>query len=302
LWTRALPNGELAVGTPALSGSPTSGTVYAVGSFGRLHALDASTGAISWSAQLADDFLHRESSVLVAEGLVLVHTGAHISAINASTHAVAWTHPFVQSARAAMAGLATDGTRVFAIDGCHLVALMVNTGALSWDQPIGPVDAQCFRGPPDSRFPVVVSGTVYAWTYDGLTAFDTATGTVRWRTSNNAGGTPVGIAATENWIVLTHRSGPLWIFDQRTGALLGRTNDELAAYSSATITGDLALLWNTSGRLVAVDLLTMEQVWSSAAVGVSGDNSRPAVNAGRIYVYASDPSSTQSRLVALGPP
>jgi hypothetical protein len=302
LWTRALPNGEFAVGTPALSGSPLSGTVYVVGYLGRLHALDAATGAISWSVQLADDYLYRESSVLIAGDLVLVHTGAHITAVNASTHAIAWTHPFAQSRRGWMAGLAADGTRVFAIDGCHAVALTVSTGEPLWDQPIGPPDAQCFMLPPDSRFPVVVADTVYTWTYDGLTAFDTATGAVRWRTSNNAGGTPVGIAATENWIVLTHRSGPLWVHDRRTGALLGRTTDELAAYSAPAIAGDLALLWNSSGRLVAVDLLTLEEVWSSAVVGGSGNNSRPAINAGRVYVYASDTGFTQTRLVALGPP
>ncbi len=231
--------------------------------------------------------------MLVTGGLVLVHTGGHISAVSEATHAVAWTHTFVTSQRGHFSGLATDGTRVFAFDGCHLVAVAVSNGAPSWDQPIGTADAQCFTGPPDSRFSVVVADTVYAWTYDGLTAFDAATGAVRWRTTSNAGGTPAGIAVTENWVVLTNRSGPLWVYDRRTGALLGKTSDQLAAFSPPTIAGDIAFVWNTSGHLVAVDLLSLEQVWSSAAIGGGGNNSRPAVNAGRVYVYALDGTFTQ---------
>ncbi len=302
LWTRALPNDERAVGTPVLSGSPTAGTVYVVSSTGRLHALNASNGVIAWSLQLAEDYLDRQSSVLVTGGLVLVHTGGHISAVNAATHLTAWTHTFATSQRTQISGLATDGTRVFAFDGCHVVAVAVTNGVPSWDEPIGPPDAQCFTGSPDSRFPVVVGDMVYAWTYDGLTAFDSATGAVRWRTSSNAGGTPSGIAATENWIVLTNRLGPLWVYDRRSGALLGHTSEQLAAFSAPTIAGDVAFMWNNSGQVVAVDLLTLEQVWTSPTVGVPGNNTRPAVNAGRVYVYATNSAYTQTRLSAVGPP
>jgi outer membrane protein assembly factor BamB len=63
---------------------------------------------------------------------------------------------------------------------------------------------------------------------------------------------------------------------------------------SATLVGDL-LVFRTNGRMTAIDLITMQHVWTSQPLGTAFTSGAVAIHSGRLYAYTDD-----GRVVGLG--
>jgi outer membrane protein assembly factor BamB len=243
---------------------------------------------------------------LVLNGKVFLQTGDEVTAVDTTTHEVAWSKPMPGSNTFLNSNVSSSGTSVFALDGCDVVALNQADGVEQWRARVPLTDMDCsgwwiFQGPGDKG--TVVSGdTVFAnFGFFGIAAFDVATGDVRWRANPPAHN--VTIAVTEQFVVADAFDDGISVLDRATGDLVGRLGpDKVSPRSGVTAVGDLVLYNTTEGRVGAVDLTTMEQVWTSSVVSAVAMPGRPVVSGGRIWGYSStDFNGTASQIVALGP-
>ena len=112
-------------GTPTLAG----GRVYAFGATGILNALDARTGALLWSNNVARDTNTKvpgwgfSSSPVVAEGVVVVAAAGNLAGYDATTGKQRWTGP--------RHGGSYSSPQLVTIDGVTQVVMMSTDGTTS---------------------------------------------------------------------------------------------------------------------------------------------------------------------------
>lgn len=112
------------------------GRVYTSGATGILNALDAKTGAVVWSRNVASEtntkvpFWGFSASPLVIDGLVIVATSGQLAAYDAATGNQRWVGPNV--------GNSYSSPHLVVIDGVKQVLLMSGTGVTS----ISPTDGK----------------------------------------------------------------------------------------------------------------------------------------------------------------
>ena len=142
------------------------GVLYAVSASARerherVHALDAATGAVRWTARVADD-------------------------------EVVWKAPY--PARYTDAALSVaDGTVHVSVEGRRLHALDARTGAVRWSVRTQVSANVLGRPDPSAAFPVAAGDTLLLGTGDGvLRAFDRRDGRPRWTVETGAPPAPVG--------------------------------------------------------------------------------------------------------------
>jgi outer membrane protein assembly factor BamB len=297
LWTTPAPTaGQIFEGTPTLVGSPTTGTIYAVTSDGLLVALSAATGVVAWSTQLPDvsSWGPTAAGPLAVGGRIVVQAGPEVTAVDTATHTVSWSHPLAAADPNQPTDASTDGSLVFVFDGCDVVAVHGSDGTEAWRSRVPRTVPLSCSGPFSYSFggeiaPVVSNGVVYATEYyHGVAAFNAHTGTVRWRQNLHASITAA--SATEQWLVLTSHEDGILVLDNQTGALVGQTGADLPpVQSGVTVAGDLLFYNDTNQRIAAVDLTTMQQVWTSSVLAPYGFvQNRPTIAKGRIYTYTGD--------------
>ncbi len=221
-------------------------------------------------------------------------------AVDTTARAVAWRFPL--GTGVAPHSASTDGTLAYAYSGCDVVAVRLTDGTEAWRTPLSWNGSGC-NSPevywPQFRVaPVVRDGTVYASSYaEGTAALDADSGAVQWRTRLFAfAPTPV---VTENWVVLTGAfQKALLVLDRETGEVVqSSTMDAVPDIdSSPTVVGDL-IVFRSDGRVRAVDLLTMQPVWTSGSLGTGFTAGAVSVHDGRLYTYTAD-----GRVVGLGAP
>jgi len=168
------------VGAATLSGrsaARASGpTVYAVSNEGVLHAVDAASGEIAWTADHLDQSSYpggHVSAPTVVDGTVFVGSvEGRLHAIDAVSGEDEWT--FVEPDESiASDPTVVDGTVYVGADDATLYAVDAATGDTEWtfDEPSAPVVSA----------PQVVDGTVFVGSNDtNLYAVDAATGDTEW--------------------------------------------------------------------------------------------------------------------------
>ena len=120
-------------GTPTLAG----GRVYAFGATGILNALDARTGVVLWSSNVARDTDTKvpvwgfSSSPLVAEGVVVVAAAGNLAGYDAATGKHRWTGP--------RHGGSYSSPQLATIDGVPQVVMMSAAGTTSVSPATGDV-------------------------------------------------------------------------------------------------------------------------------------------------------------------
>ncbi len=308
LWTTPLPGDEQVVGTPTLAGSAATGTLYAATTAGRLLAVRAGAGTVAWSTPLfdpAETLAQGGVSPTVVGGLVVVQTGDEVTAVRTATHAVAWSEPLPGADYYDLFAPSTDGSRIFVYSRCAVVALDPADGSQLWRSTIAAPTSSCERvvgtfGNQERVAPVVDDGVVYAnGIFTGAAAFDATTGAVRWR-ARLASTTPAPVV-TEHWLVFASGYGDtLTVVDKATGTIVA-TGSGYEVNSSLTVAGDLVLFRSNESRIRAVDLTTMESVWTSSSLDPTSGwffNPGPvAVSGGRVYAYTG-----HAKVVAFGGP
>ena len=308
LWTRAAPTaGQNFVASATLSGSSTTGVLYAFTADGLMVAINVATGVVAWSTQLPDfTFSNSGVSPVVVGGKVFLQTGDEVTAIDTTTHAVAWEHPLPGNDQYTDVSVSTSTTLVYALEGCDVVALAQTDGHEVWRGRVPKTVQNCagwsvyLRG---DISPVLDSGVVYMnMGYLGLSAFDASTGAVKWRRAPNANITTTTV--TEQWVIIASYGdgGGISVLDKTTGDIVDTISSTVVPVNSGvTVAGDLMLFTTQTGRVAAVDLPTMELVWTSSVLGPDAIFSRPTLTGGKIYSYADDYYGANYRIVGLGP-
>lgn len=309
LWTRAAPtSGALFRGTPTLVGSTSTGTLYVWSSDPEIHAVSAATGQVLWSTPLPDATGDPTSmSPLVVGNRLFVQTGNEVTAIDLTTHTVIWSVPMSSSNNYLHVSMSAYSTWIFAVDGCHVVALNQSDGSEKWRSLVPPKDQNCsdwfiFQGAGD-KATVVVDKTVYFnMDYLGVTAFNVTTGAVQWRATPPSSNTTMTV--TDQWVITAASDDGITVLDRFTGDVVGRIgSSDVSPRSGVTAVGNLILYGTTDGRVGAVDLTSMEQIWTSSVVSPDAHQSRPVVSGGKIFLYSNDYwGGDVYRVVGIGPP
>lgn len=189
--------------TPSHSGSaPTS----------HLHALDADTGQVRWTADLGtgEQAFHTQRPLLVDGRIYAVAPSGVLLALDAGSG-----RPFWQQRRGPILPLlvGASGSLVFAVMEGSLVALDAGTGDQRWQIPVGAGE----------RWALLAGETIYLAAEGYLAAVDASTGRERWRSRI---GQPVGpparlgdrayVATRDRLVALNGPSGSVrWVSSER---------------------------------------------------------------------------------------
>jgi outer membrane protein assembly factor BamB len=320
-----------------VSGGPavTGGVAYFGTSDGKVYALNATTGAVVWTATLGSDV---QSVPAVVGGYVYAGTAAgYVYALNAATGATAWTATAggeIQSSPSVVNGVLYIGSH----DGC-LYAFNATTGAQKWvvdnyvvsraspavdgnlvvtgydndellgvDATTGAVRWTTLLGGAIRTAPTIVDGVVFTGADDGdVYAVDGATGNILWQSpTSGVDGTVVrsspsvvdGSVYVESGETVP-MGGRVWAYDAATGALLWVHG--LGDYSTAAPAWANGVLFVASfdHKIYAFDSATGDKLWSLAP-GDRGINSQLAELNG--YVYVAALNGTLYALTDLTPP
>jgi len=139
----------------------------------------------------------------------------------------------------------------------------------------------------------VSGGTVYAAVYSTTAAFDAATGSLKWHTSDGGVGTP----AVSNGLLLFQGIGPSSNVVRALDALTGQERwTGSGSTGDVAVVGDLVLAANGSD-VYGYDIRTGVPVVDSGALSTNTLYTRPAVAGNRLLVPSAD-----GTIRALGPP
>lgn len=123
------------------SGTPTidAGLVYTVSKRGHVHCLDATTGAVKWAKNLAEETKSKmptwgfASSVFIDGQRAVINMGTHGVAFDKTTGRVLWTTGTAESGYATPVPFEQGGQRLYLIFAARdLVAVRADTGAKVW--------------------------------------------------------------------------------------------------------------------------------------------------------------------------
>ncbi len=253
-----------------------SGRLFVLNSAGLIRALDPVTGAQQWSRMLRGQWIF-DSDPTAHAGVVYVNAGGFdgtLYAVRGSDGALLWTAP----SRTGESAPAVDESGVYVNDGCHAIFAYTVAGEPKWA-----TTPSCIGG--GGRPPALHSGRLYAredgkWTnaYDAgtgafiaqypgwlapsldgdtgyfvlngaLSAYDLATGALRWRSARGYVTAPI---LANGLLYLGDANGRVYALRAGTGALhwyydTGTPLEVQEDYSS--------LLRNHSGLVVAAGRL-----------------------------------------------
>jgi outer membrane protein assembly factor BamB len=236
-------------------------------------ALNASTGATSWTFLKADDSF----PLAVANGIVYVGgEDGNIYALNANTGAKLWN--FTPAAAPSFI-VASGGVVYVGSNDDSVYALNASTGAKLWNVAV--------EGFPGSS--AVANGVVYVGISLGtgpgtVDALNANTGALLWKYAT--GGTVVSSPAVANGVVyVASNDGTLDALNASTGAKLWdfATGDSTGA--SPAVANGVVYVGSTDNNVYALNASTGAKLWTFNTGGIL--NSSPAVANGVVYVGTS---------------
>jgi outer membrane protein assembly factor BamB len=284
-WSVAINENSYVNSSPTIA----DGALYVGSSDANLHAFDASTGALLWSAPLHDVV---SSSPAVANGVVFA-TDGNLFAFDASTGSQLWEDDLSATSAYSSPAVA-NGVVYIGGHGGKVYAFSASTGAQLWSyNTVAPAFSS----------PAVVNGVVYIGSdYDisGPTFFalNASTGALLWEAGPDGGGynmtaTPAvvkGVVYVGNW----DYSGPdFFAYNASTGALLweaklGRVIDSAAAVANGVVYVETdGQYTHTENDIIAMNASTGAVLWSAVVPTSNGGGvimSAPAVANGVVYV------------------
>ena len=258
-----------------------NGVVYVGDNSGNFYALNASTGALLWSAS------NDAQSSAVANGVVYVGGGG-LYALNASTGALLWSYPvggIVLSAPTVANGVVYFGNVdenccVDVFNG--LYALNASTGALLWSYR---APGSIIYGPPGFVYSsaAVANGVVYFGSAnDNVYALNASTGAYLW--SYTTGYSVLDSPAVANGVVyFGSGDGKFYALNASTGALLwSYTTESSINSSSPAVANGVVYIGSEDDNVYALNASTGAKLWSYDT-GNKVESS-PAVANGVVYV------------------
>lgn len=265
VWERSLGLKEEGK-DPAFGGgvSVADGRVYATTGYGFAVALDATSGAELWRAEVGTPLRAAPS---VGEGRVLLMSqDSKLTALSADTGAQLWqvTATLEPAAILGPGGPAIDtGTVVAGFPSGELFALRVENGRTVWQDQLARTGRTTALGALSAivASPVIARGRVYAVGHAGrIVAIDLATGQRAWE--RNLGGVHTPVVAGEFIFVVTTEA-ELVALTRRDGKIrwvtrLKRYDNEkkksgVIAWAGPVLAGDRLWLVSSEGRMAEVD-------------------------------------------------
>jgi outer membrane protein assembly factor BamB len=199
--------GKIYVGTygyldtaKTLAGIPSSQSVIEHGEF---YALDESSGAVVWSHDFGDDYIHSSPSVYNGTVYVAAHNGT-LYAFDAGTGRVDWTYDLGYETDASPSIDPATGTVFIGTFGGHVFALDAGNGSLKWISAYyGPIYASA-----------AVSGNVlYDATQDGiLFALNVTDGSGLWTYKTGASEVFVSPTVADGHLFYATTDGDMFAF------------------------------------------------------------------------------------------
>ncbi len=236
----------------------------------KVHALNASTGALLWSFITGGAV---SSSPAVVNGVVYVGSEDHkVYALDASTGALDWSYT-TGGAVTSSPAVVNSVVYIGSLDD-KVYALNASTGALDWSYTTG---GEVFSSP------ALGNGLVYVGSDDHkVYALDAITGAVDWSftTGNNVDSSP---AVVNEIVYVGSNDNKVYALNGRTGAVLWSfTTDKAVGYSSPAVANGVVYVGSID-RVYALNASDGSLDWSYLIVDGSGIDS-PAVANGVVYV------------------
>ena len=170
---------------------------------GMFYALDGSTGAVVWSYDMGNDYIHSSPSVYNGTVFVAAHNGT-LYAFDAGTGRVKWTYDLGYESDASPSIDPATGTVFIGSFGGHIFALDAGSGSVKWVSAYyGPIYASS-----------AVSGNVlYGATQDGiLFALSVADGSGLWTYNTGASEVFASPAVADGHLFFATTSGDIFAF------------------------------------------------------------------------------------------
>ena len=280
-------------GSPAIAG----GLVVFASRDGHLYALEAATGRERWKLALGEELPFRwgwdfalSTPAVAGERLFVGSGSGEVLAVEAATGRVLWRHPTggrVRSSPTVAAGVVYVGS----FDG-HLYALDAATGAERWKFATEGTKLDSEEAGFDRRSiqssPAVTADQVVFGARDGsFYGVDRATGAQRWRMDHGMPWVIASPAVADGKAVVGSSDGRfVTAVDLAAGKELWRSRTGSNQLSSPAVAGDVIVVGDFSGAVIALDLRTGRELWRFLA----GDGvfSSPLVADGTIFVGSDD--------------
>ncbi len=300
IWARNLTPAEERAGEAAGGGLAASGgRLYVTTGYGRLHALDAASGAVLWTQEL--DAVPGAAPTVV-DGIVYVTSrDARGWAVDAGNGRVLWQIGATETGSATLGGAApaVSGRNVlFPFGSGELISALRQGGTELWTASIaGRRLGRAYAGITDvSADPVVVGGTVYVGNPQGrIVALDLASGTQRWTAPDGAasavweeGGALFYVSDQNELVRLDARTGtriwaatlPLYLTDR----VIRRQG--IFAHYGPVLAGGRLVLASTDGILREVDPRSGALLRATRLPAAAARN--PVVAGGTLYIVTAN--------------
>ena len=249
-------------GTPIFS----SGLVLVGADDGRLYAVDAATGELSWRIPLEDD----RSLLAAADDVAYATANNFLHALDPKTGEFLWSHRSQPSI--ASYPIVADGVVYIAGANGVMYAIDAASGESRWENRI-----------PNSSFPSspgLWQGAVYiSSTFGTLYAFDAASGEILWEAQTSSKGAYQSPVVGDGAIYLPNNAH-LYAFDASDGSPLWKVEARLEFDSRMTFDQGV-LYFDDRGNLRAIEAATGADLWQR---DISPSKAAPTVLDGVIYV------------------
>ncbi|WP_210527474.1 PQQ-binding-like beta-propeller repeat protein [Rubellimicrobium arenae] len=296
LWTRDVrpPSDERADASGG--GLATDGaTIYASTGYGRLSAIDASTGAVRWTQDL--DAPGSSAPTVLGDLVLMVARDSRAWALETSTGRIRWQVQGLPSTAtwAGGAGVAARGDIVVLPHPSGEVrGVFPEGGLVRWTSLVSgtrPGSAAGYAATEIGGDPVLAGSTVYVGNYSGrLAALDTATGETFWSIPEGAQ-SPVWPAGDS--VFLVNDLGELLRVEASTGGVIWRVplpraehRRGVTAFFGPVLAGGRLIVASTDGALRQFDPTTGSALGDVALP--SGAASAPVVAGSTLYIVTED--------------
>ncbi|MDR0218755.1 MAG: outer membrane protein assembly factor BamB [Enterobacteriaceae bacterium] len=261
----------------------------------KIIALDATTGKVEWTSQVAGEALSRP---VVSDGLVLVHTGnGMLQALNQNDGAIVWSVNLgtpALSVRGESAPAVAYGAAVVGSDNGRVSAVLLSQGQMIWQENISQATGttEISRLNDVDMTPVISDNAIYAIAYNGnLVAMDMRTGQIIWKRDLGSvndmavAGDNIFVVDQNDHILSLRKSDGITIWSQNKLAHRNLTAPEI--YNGYLVAGDgegyLHWLNMADGKFMAQNKVNSSGLLSRPVV--AGDKLMVQAKDGTVYLY-----------------
>lgn len=260
-WSHRIGKGRT-FGGLASSPAVSEGGVY-VGTYERLTAMDAVTGASRWHLQFGLGGI--DSSPAVVDGAIYVGVDASVNrrvqAFDAATGATLWTFGTRNNALVRSSPSVVDGVVYIRTGDGFMNALDAATGKAIWSIAVSEIN-----GADNESSAAVVDSKVYLSVEGGIEVLDAATGDILWQTACGFASSGQSASVVDGVVYAgadlpAFGQGILCAVNADTGELLWSVEPDQPGIPNVTVYGGIVYMI-LDDTIFALDAATGTTLWS----------------------------------------